>query len=264
MKTNDVVDRVTARPKQAMSWLVDTAKSTTGKVVTAGALTAGTLFSPVTVDHSELHAADKPGVSQTEQVPLNAEVRTKLASLFKAKELDETKINRAFNDPAYSKNLDYILEKLPKAKARGLEGIGLNEVFSLHPVVAHSIVRASYITYYASHVLSAEDTKDVLDRKSITSFGLSSKPTREEVKDFVENFVEDFVIPGMEENLRQEYQTVRATYSSDNEIKQKTMYGYNARYKPGFDDVTLFIAGKDPSRSDTREGEVAISRVSRD
>lgn len=238
-------DRTSGILAKPIGWLADQARTGAGRVVAAGTMAAATLTPSAPIDHAALFAAEKPTQQEVVQAPLSEEVREKLAPLFKEKVLDEAKVNRVFNDGAYAKNLDYILEKLPKARARGLKGVDLDEVFSLHPVVTHAIVRSAYITYQRIPVLEPRTAGSILDSKRVTGFGMKSQPSRQQVRKFVDEFVGRFVIPGMERNLAIEHERVGAAYTAA-DIERKTQYGYNKAYKGGFDDITLLITGPDP------------------
>lgn len=240
MKAGTVVDRLMEGTKDTASWVADKAKSTTGKVVTAGTLAAGTLLAPVGVDHAALHAGDRITVeSQVEQVPLSAEVKAKLASLFEARELSESKVNRAFNDPLYESNLDYIVDKLPVAREDGLKGVDLNKVLSLHPVAAHALVRGAYITYYGDGVIKPGESKEILDSGFVTNFAKAASPTKEEAEKFIADFANAWVIPAMKRNYTNAYRRGEAPPTDD--VDKGVREGYSIRYKPKFDAIYLHL-----------------------
>lgn len=169
-----------------------------------------------------------------------------LDALVQTKELTAEKINPAFKDSSYRNNLTYIMERIQDAKTRGLRGVDLNEVFSLHPVAAHALVRSAYVTYQSLPVFQPEKTKEVLDSSFVQNFGQKSKPTRQDAKKFVDLFVGRFVIPAMQVNYTEECIRTNASYTQK-DVQQKTLEGYNLKYRDKYDDISFSISDAPPN-----------------
>ncbi|MDA1020356.1 MAG: hypothetical protein O2962_02270, partial [Cyanobacteria bacterium] len=105
-----------------------------GVLETAGKATVATGLAMTGLDRLASREARAGELTKNQPRPYQ-----QLDELVAKNEVHTKHINPAFKDPSYKYNLDYIMEKLPKAKARGLEGIDLDNVFSLHPTAAHAL-----------------------------------------------------------------------------------------------------------------------------